>query len=269
MLKFKKSSNACTAVFELWALVIFRVNWLKVIERSTEILGAVAKFSHSLSQLEVKQQRGEAFLLCSNVSNPQQNREFIIKALTTMILLMTEIPAHADRLFMSLFRTGFTHLLQDCSHQCVSEIWLEKAATMSRQDPVTLAAVELLANTPRSSITEVVNALQERLHLEEVPWCKFHWQGRDGAWLKYGVNGSNVSNCLNTCWNTIPMAMLLFIDHHWGPSFGDAAPRSLCIEHVEFAAFAPSSTGNMESGTRGLRLSVKWRRCMTLLLSLP
>eukprot|EP00434_Breviolum_minutum_P010269 symbB.v1.2.009063.t1/scaffold555.1/size222420/8 len=38
----------------------------------------------------------------------------------------------------------------------------------SREDPVTLAAVELLANTPRSSITEVVNALQERLHLEEV-----------------------------------------------------------------------------------------------------
>lgn len=198
MLKFKKSSSAC------------RVNWLKVIERSTEILGAVAKFSHALSQLEVKQQRGEAFLLSSNVSNPQQNREFIIKALTMMILLMTEIPAHADRLFMSLFKTGFIHLLQDCSHQCVSEIWLEKAATMSRQDPVTLAAVELLANTPRSSITEVVNALQERLHLEEVPWCKFHWQGRDGAWLKYGVNGSNVSKCLNTCWNTIPMAMWLW-----------------------------------------------------------
>lgn len=181
------------------ASVIFRVNWLKVIERSTEILGAVAKFSHALSQLEVKQQRGEAFL-CSKVSNPQQNCEFIIKAVTMMILLMTEIPAHADRLFMSLFKTGFIHSLQDFSHQW-DTVWLQKAATMSRQDPVTLAAVELLANTPRSSITEVVNALQERLHLEEVPWRKFHWPG--GERLEHGWSMEWMVAMCQTVWTLV------------------------------------------------------------------
>ncbi len=210
------------------ASVIFCVNWLKVIERSTEILGAVAKFSHALSQLKVKQQRGEAFLLSSRVSNPQQNCELIVKTLAIILLLMTP-----------------------------------KGSIYSRQDPITLAAVELLANTPRSSNTEVVNALQERLHLEEVPWRQFLFPGRERMEHGWSMEWMvaicrNVWTLVETPSPWIPMAMWLFIDSKWGPSFGDAAPRSLCIEHIEFAAFAPSSTGNMESGIRGLRLSVKW-----------